>query len=72
MKVTIEFEDEWSFREFWEEHERNAIGRRIASDLRDELREEVRHGGEDPISTQTWYDRFWALCGENDIDGWGL
>jgi len=72
MKVTIEFEDEGSFREFWEENERNAAGRRIVSALRDELRNEIKHGKANSPRDQIWYDRFWALCEENDIAGWGL
>ena len=71
MKVTIEFSDEWEFRAFWEEHERGRIAALVLGELRGELRDTNKHGEPTPRDIH-WYDRYWAICQENDIDGWSL
>ncbi len=71
MKVTITFDDEWDFREFWERSERNAKAAQVVGALREQLRNITKYG-EPTGRDEYWYARLWELCETHDLDGWSL
>ena len=71
MEITIKFSTEEDFKEFWDRYESNATARRVLSDLWGEMRSVIKYG--EPVERdQYWYARYWELCKEYDIDGWGI
>ena len=71
MNVVLEFDDELEFQEFWDRQEHNKRAGQVLGELHKELRDITKYAEPTPRDTY-WHDRFWELCREYDLDGWGV
>ena len=69
MKVSICFEDEYEFRAWWEERERERLAASVLGLRMMELRNITKHG-EPSEADEREYDRLWELCKEAGLDAW--
>jgi hypothetical protein len=71
MKVELQFEDEFEFRAWWEERERNMKASIVLGTRLQRLRDVVKHG-KPTQHHRVEYDQLWALCREVELDGWSV
>ncbi len=69
LKLIIEFPTEEGMREFLQIHESARKSALVLGELRAELRSRIKYG-KPTESDNYWYDRYWELCKEHNIDGW--
>lgn len=69
LEINLKYSSEQEAEEALEQYRLDKAGRRILSQLRDELRSVCKYGNPTERD-EFWYARLFELCGEQDIDGW--